>query len=72
MSLDVPSGVDAGSGKVYEPSIKATATMTLVLPKTGLGGSDVRARLGDFLPGRPERATGAIPQTGAGSGATVR
>ncbi len=48
VSLDVPSGVDAGSGKVYEPSIKATATMTLALPKTGLGGSDVRARLGDL------------------------
>ena len=48
VSLDVPSGIDAGSGRVYEPSIKATATMTLALPKTGLGGSDVRARLGDF------------------------
>ena len=48
VSLDVPSRIDAGSGRVYEPSIKATATMTLALPKTGLGGSDVRARLGDL------------------------
>jgi NAD(P)H-hydrate epimerase len=48
VSLDVPSGVDAGSGKVYEPSIKAVATLTLALPKTGLGIPAVRERLGDL------------------------
>ena len=41
VSLDVPSGVDAGSGTVYEPSIKAVATLTLALPKTGLGVPEV-------------------------------
>ncbi|MCH7698045.1 MAG: hypothetical protein IH865_03790 [Chloroflexi bacterium] len=51
VSLDVPSGVDAGSGRVYEPSIKAAATLTLALPKTGLGASDVRERLGDLYLG---------------------
>ena len=48
VSLDVPSGVDAGSGRVYEPSIRAAATVTLALPKTGLGVSEVRERLGDL------------------------
>ena len=48
VSLDVPSGVDAGSGSVYEPSIRAAATMTLALPKTGLGSPAVRERLGDL------------------------
>ncbi len=48
VSLDVPSGVDAGSGKVYVPSIKAAATLTLALPKTGLGASEVRERLGEL------------------------
>ena len=48
VSLDVPSGVDAGSGRVFEPSIKAAATLTLALPKTGLGASEVRERLGDL------------------------
>ena len=48
VSLDVPSGVDAGSGKVYEPSIKAAATLTLALPKTGFEASEVRERLGDL------------------------
>jgi NAD(P)H-hydrate epimerase len=37
LSLDVPSGIDTGTGTVYEPAIRATATMTLALPKRGLG-----------------------------------
>jgi NAD(P)H-hydrate epimerase len=36
LSLDVPSGVDATTGKVFSPAIAATATMTLALPKQGL------------------------------------
>ncbi len=48
VSLDVPSGVDAGSGSVYEPSIRAAATVTLALPKTGLAAPEVRERLGDL------------------------
>ena len=36
LSLDVPSGLDAGTGEIHSPAINATATMTLALPKTGL------------------------------------
>ncbi len=36
LSLDVPSGLDATTGDVLDPCIRATATMTLGLPKTGL------------------------------------
>lgn len=36
LALDVPSGLDATSGRVGEPCIRATATLTLALPKTGL------------------------------------
>jgi NAD(P)H-hydrate epimerase len=36
LALDVPSGIDAGTGTVYDPAIRATATMTLALPKKGL------------------------------------
>jgi NAD(P)H-hydrate epimerase len=36
LSLDVPSGLDATLGYTGGPVIKATATMTLALPKTGL------------------------------------
>jgi NAD(P)H-hydrate epimerase len=36
-SLDVPSGLDATTGVIGEPCIRATTTLTLALPKTGLG-----------------------------------
>ncbi|MBI1220402.1 MAG: NAD(P)H-hydrate epimerase [Rhodobacteraceae bacterium] len=36
LSLDVPSGFDATSGQDLRPSIQATATLTLALPKAGL------------------------------------
>jgi len=36
LSLDVPSGLDAGTGEVHKVAIEADATMTLALPKTGL------------------------------------
>lgn len=37
LSLDVPSGLDTALGIIGDPCIRATATMTLALPKTGLG-----------------------------------
>lgn len=36
LSLDAPSGLDTTTGKVYDPAVRATATMTLALPKDGL------------------------------------
>lgn len=36
LALDVPSGLDMTSGNPYSPCIKASATLTLALPKTGL------------------------------------
>ena len=36
-ALDVPSGLDATTGEVGYPCVRATATLTLALPKTGLG-----------------------------------
>lgn len=36
LALDAPSGVDTSTGAVFEPAIRATATMTLALPKEGL------------------------------------
>lgn len=51
VSLDVPSGLDAGSGRLYDPSIRAAATLTLALPKTGLGTDEARGRAGDLYLG---------------------
>ena len=36
LALDLPSGLDATTGEAANPTIQATATMTLALPKTGL------------------------------------
>ena len=36
LALDTPSGLDTATGKVMNPAIEATATMTLALPKRGL------------------------------------
>jgi NAD(P)H-hydrate epimerase len=48
LSLDVPSGIDATTGQAYDPSIRATATMTLALPKRGLRAPGTRDRVGEL------------------------
>ena len=48
LSLDVPSGIDAGSGKVFDPAIHATATLTLALPKVGLRADGVVGHVGEL------------------------
>lgn len=36
LALDLPSGLDGDSGEPNDPTIRATATLTLALPKAGL------------------------------------
>lgn len=36
IAVDVPSGLDADTGSAYAPCVKASATLTLGLPKPGL------------------------------------
>lgn len=36
LSLDAPSGLDTDSGRLFEPHVRAAATLTLALPKRGL------------------------------------
>lgn len=48
LSLDVPSGLDTTTGKAFDPTMKANATMTVALPKEGLraqGAIDVVGEL---------------------------
>jgi NAD(P)H-hydrate epimerase len=59
LSLDVPAGMDAGSGRVSAPALKATATLALALPLKGVvahGAEEYRGELylGDL--GVPELA----------------
>ena len=48
LALDVPSGMDATSGDVHEPTVRATATLALALPKTGLVSGPTRAHVGEL------------------------
>ncbi|MFO7943167.1 MAG: NAD(P)H-hydrate epimerase [Anaerolineales bacterium] len=48
LSLDVPSGIHAGTGRIYSPSVRAEATLTLALPKTGLLKEETRPRIGEL------------------------
>jgi len=48
LALDVLSGMKATTGKAYDPCIKATATLTLTLPKTGFLAREASLYLGDL------------------------
>jgi NAD(P)H-hydrate epimerase len=48
LALDTPSGLDANDGQVYEPTIRATATLTLALPKEGLLNPKSAAYVGEL------------------------
>lgn len=48
ISLDVPSGLDLTSGMALDPTIRATATLTLALPKHGLLNPQSASYVGDL------------------------
>ncbi len=48
LALDVPSGLHTTSGTIFSPTIKATATITLALPKVGLSGESVASYVGEL------------------------
>jgi NAD(P)H-hydrate epimerase len=45
LALDVPSGLDATTGREGRPSLRATATLTLAAPKAGLRRSPLAGEL---------------------------
>lgn len=48
LSLDTPSGLDLTSGTAHDPTICATATLTLALPKQGLLTPEAKEFIGDL------------------------
>ncbi len=48
LSLDTPSGLDVTTGGVYTPAVRASATMTLALPKVGLKASAAQPYVGEL------------------------
>lgn len=49
LAVDLPSGLEATDGIVYDPCIRAEATLTLALPKTGLLAPAARAVVGELV-----------------------
>ena len=48
LAVDLPSGLLATEGEPLDPCIRATATLTLALPKTGLLTTAARKTIGDL------------------------
>jgi len=48
LSLDTPSGLDVTSGMAYDPTIRATSTLTLALSKQGLLNPQVKPYIGEL------------------------
>lgn len=48
VSLDLPSGLDPDRGVPYDPTIRATRTLTLALPKTGLLRPEAAIAVGEL------------------------
>ncbi|HEX9028739.1 MAG TPA: NAD(P)H-hydrate epimerase [Anaerolineales bacterium] len=49
LALDTPSGLDTTSGLPGDPCVRATATLTLALPKTGLLRPEARPFVGELF-----------------------
>jgi NAD(P)H-hydrate epimerase len=48
LAVDLPSGLEATDGRVLDPCIRAAATLTLALPKTGLRVPAARNVVGEL------------------------
>jgi NAD(P)H-hydrate epimerase len=48
LALDVPSGLELETGRLHEPHVRATATLTLALPKEGLRSRDATDAVGEL------------------------
>lgn len=48
LSLDAPSGLETTTGEIFDPAVRASATMTLALPKEGLFGLGAATVVGEL------------------------
>jgi NAD(P)H-hydrate epimerase len=49
LALDVPSGLEATTGVALSPAVRATATLSLALPKAGLRVQGVERHVGELF-----------------------
>jgi NAD(P)H-hydrate epimerase len=68
LANDIPTGIEATSGRVGDPAIKATATLTIALPKKGLAEPAAKKLVGDLYLGNiavpPELYGRSFPESG--------
>ena len=64
LSLDAPSGLDVTKGTASEPTVRATATLTLAIPKVGLRSAEAAEYVGELYLGD----IGVPPELFAGHG----
>lgn len=51
LSLDTPSGMDLTTGYIHTPTVRASATLTLAMPKQGFFNDEVKAYTGELYLG---------------------
>jgi NAD(P)H-hydrate epimerase len=51
ISNDIPTGIDATTGEIYEPVIRATVTVTIALPNSAFNNDEARELCGDIYLG---------------------
>ena len=49
VALDVPSGLTADTGEAFDPTVRASRTLTLALPKVGLLRPNARPYVGELF-----------------------
>jgi NAD(P)H-hydrate epimerase len=72
LAVDLPSGLDADTGVVAEPCIRAECTVTFVAPKIGFAAPAARAVLGEVRVvgiGAPRALVERVSAAGPGSNA---
>lgn len=48
LALDLPTGLDADTGNSHDPTVRAAATLTLAIPKTGLRAPKAGPNVGEL------------------------
>jgi len=77
LSVDVPSGLDSGTGRAHDPCVRAQVTCTLTAVKSGLWTAEGRARAGRVvvadigMPVTAWHACGLRPPTAVRAGALL-
>jgi NAD(P)H-hydrate epimerase len=49
VAVDIPSGLDANTGKPLGAAVEASATVTMALPKSGFKSAEARRHLGELI-----------------------